>query len=264
MSILDQIFAHKRDEVARRKRACSPEKVRRAAERAGATADFAAALQAWKTAHGSPALIAEIKKASPSKGLLAPDFDPLRLARVYVENDVAAISVLTDERYFQGRLDDLYQIHAAFPSVPLLRKDFLFDEYQVYEGRAAGASAVLLIAAYLEASLLADLHSLALSLSLAPLVEVHNRQELEIALKLDGLKLLGVNNRDLNTFEVDLQTCLDLHQFTPSETCFVAESGIRSREDVQLLSAAGMDAILVGESLVTSPDPGRKIRDLLS
>jgi indole-3-glycerol phosphate synthase len=264
MNILDEIFAHKKVEVAGRKREQPLAEVRRLAELTDEPPNFVAALQACKLVHNSPALIAEVKKASPSKGLLAPAFDPLCLAQAYVENGAAAVSVLTDEKYFQGHLDHLRRIHAAFPHIPLLRKDFLFDEYQIYESCAAGASVVLLIAAYLDSGELADLHSLALLLGLTPLVEVHNQQELEIALKLDSLRLLGVNNRDLHTFKIDLQTCLDLRQYVPASVCFVAESGIHSRGDVRRLAAANVDAMLVGESLVTAPDLAKKIHELLS
>ena len=263
MNILDEIFAHKKDEVAQCKLKMPLAEVRRVTELVPKAPDFTDALRAWNATHGVPALIAEVKKASPSKGLLAPDFDPLRLAQVYVENGAAAISVLTDEKYFQGHLDYLCQIHSAFPETSLLRKDFLFDEYQIYEGRGAGASAVLLIAAYLDSVQLADLHALSLSLGLTPLVEVHNHREVETVMKLDNLKLLGVNNRDLRTFKVDIQTCLDLRPLVPTEVCFVAESGIHSKEDVRLLSAAGVDAMLVGEALVAAPDAAEKIHTLL-
>ena len=154
------------------------------------------------------------------------------------------------------------KIHIALPQLPLLRKDFIYDPYQVYEARAAVASAVLLIAAHLDPAELADLHALALSLGMAALVEVHNRTELEAALHLDGLSLLGVNNRDLHTFKVDLQTCLDLRPLVPSGICLVAESGIHTAEDVDRLSSAGVDAMLVGEALVTAHDVGKKIRSL--
>jgi indole-3-glycerol phosphate synthase len=260
MNILDEIFAHKKTEVAARKQAQPLAEVRRASEAAPLPPDFISALRRV----ASPALIAEVKKASPSKGLLCPDFDPLQLARTYAENGATAISVLTEEKYFQGHLDYLKVIHSAMPQIPLLRKDFICDAYQVYEARAAGASAVLLITAYLDGSQLVELHALILSLGMTPLVETHERAELDQALKLDGLRLLGVNNRDLRTFKVNLQTCLDLRPLVPAEVCFVAESGIQVPEDIRCLRAAGVDAALIGEALVTVPDIGEKIRTLMN
>ncbi len=207
-------------------------------------------------------MIAEVKFASPSRGILVQHPDPLGLAEKYNQAGAAAISVLTDEKFFHGCLEYLRTIHHYLPSKPLLRKDFILDPYQVYEARAAGASAILLIAAYLDPSILADLHALAHELGLDALIEVHDRAELENALKVPGVALIGVNNRDLRTFEVNLQTCLDLRPFVPNTITFVAESGIHNREDVQRLSAAGVDAILVGEALVTSDDVVQAIHGL--
>lgn len=258
MSILAEIFAHKEQEVVRRRRAKPLVALRAAAESAPAPADFLAALRG---ARAAPALIAEIKKASPSRGLLAPDFDALRLARLYRQYGAAAISVLTDERYFQGRLEDLQQVHNRLPGLPLLRKDFILDPYQLYEARAAGASAVLLIVAGLQAGLLRELHALALELSLAPLVEVHTLAELEVALTCEPV-LVGVNNRDLRDFRVDLHTTRRLRPSVPAGICLVAESGIHTRQDVEYLREAGADAILVGEALVTASDIGEKVREL--
>ena len=261
MTILDEIFAHKRVEVETRKCEIPLVELRSISESAPPSPGF---IHAIRSTGYSPALIAEVKFASPLKGILVENPDPVSLAQIYAGNGAAAISVLTDEKYFHGHLDYLRQIHIALPKLPLLRKDFICDPYQVYEARAAVASAVLLITAYLDPAQLADLHALILSLGMAALVEVHNRTELEAALRLDGLSLLGANNRDLRTFKVGLQTCLDLRPLVPAEVCFVAESGIRTAEDVLRLSAAGVDAMLVGEALVTAPDIGEKIRTLMN
>ena len=252
MNILDEIFTHKRSELAQQKKALPPEDLRRAAEAAPAPADFIQALRKAHADAGQPALIAEVKFASPSRGVLVQHPDPTGLAEQYARAGAAAISVLTEEKYFHGRLQYLQEIHRGFPSMPLLRKDFLCDPYQLYEARTAGASAVLLIAGYLDPALLADLHGLAGELELAALVEVHDRAELETALKVRGLALVGANNRDLRTFQVNLQTCLDLRALVPESVCFVAESGIHDREDVRRLADAGVEAMLVGESLVTA------------
>jgi indole-3-glycerol phosphate synthase len=246
--------------------------------------DFVAAL---RRAPGV-ALIGEVKRASPSKGLLCADFDPLRLAAMYVANGAAAISVLTDEKFFQGSLDYLAQIRrenlslgpspkrrgghtSPFPrreggqgvrsGPPLLRKDFIVDPYQVYEARAAGADALLLIAAALPNGDLADLLDLTHDLGMAALVEVHDADELARVLPLKP-RLVGVNNRDLRTFRVDLNTCLALRPLLPADVCLVAESGIHTRADVARLAAAGVDAMLVGEALVVAPDVAAKVREL--
>jgi indole-3-glycerol phosphate synthase len=261
MTILDEIFAHKHEEVAARRREIPLPVIRYAAETATAPLDFENRLRVTNVINKAPALIAEIKRASPSKGLLCPDFAPIHLARVYAENGAAAISVLTDEKYFQGSLEILRQIANLCPRLPLLRKDFIFDEYQVYEARAAGADAVLLIAAYLESTRLQALHALTGSLGMAALIEVHNQAELEKALRCNPT-LLGVNNRDLRDFTVSLDTTLRLRPQIPPEICLVAESGIHTANDVRLLDEVGVNAILVGEALVTAPDIGGKIRSL--
>ncbi len=261
MNILDEIFAHKEEEMAACRRVRPLAEVRRAAEGSPVPPDLVAALRAHSSS--APALIAEVKFASPSRGVLVADPDPVGLARTYIGNSAAALSVLTDEKYFRGSLDYLREIHAALPGVAVLRKDFIYDPYQVYEARAAGASGVLLIAAYLDPARLKDLHALALRVDLDVLVEVHDRAELETALGLEGLRLLGVNNRDLRTFQVDLQRCLDLRPHVPPKVCFVAESGIHTRQDAARLAAAHVDAMLVGEALVSSGDIGAKIKELI-
>jgi indole-3-glycerol phosphate synthase len=258
MTILAEIYAHTREEVAGRKRIVSLAAARACAEDARPPLDFVAALRAG---HPRPGLIAEVKHASPSRGLLAPDFDPLRLARLYGENGAAAISVLTDERYFGGSLDHLSQIAACGPRLPLLRKDFIGDPYQVYEARAAGASAVLLIAALLTPAALRALAALAEELGMAALVEVHDEAELGVALDCNA-RLVGINNRNLADFTVDLGTAVRLRPQIPAGVCVVAESGIHTPADVARLTQACVDAILVGEALVTAPDVAAAVRDL--
>ena len=261
MDILDEIFAHKRDEVAAARRLTPLAEVRRRAEQTAAALPFANALRR-PSAEAPLRLIAEVKCASPSRGLLAPHFDPPALAHTYQQAGAAAISVLTDEKYFKGSLAYLQQIAALTPRLPLLRKDFILDAYQVYEGRAAGADAILLIAAYLEPALLADLYALTVSLGMTALVEVHNATELEKALALNPT-LLGINNRNLHDFSVCLDTCLSLRALVPAEVVVVAESGIHNAVDVTRLKTGGLDAMLVGEALVTAPDPALKIKELL-
>ncbi|MBE2198075.1 MAG: indole-3-glycerol phosphate synthase TrpC [Anaerolinea sp.] len=259
MSILDEIFAHKRIEVAARRQRIPLAEMRRLAETAAPPQNFLVALH---QSQAQPALIAEVKKASPSKGLLAPHFNHLALAQSYRDNGAAAISILTDERYFQGHLDYLRDIAALEKRPPLLRKDFLADPYQLYEARAAGADAILLIAASLDAPQLRDLHALAGELGMTPLVEVHNEAELEVALTCDPV-LLGVNNRDLHTFTVSLETTRRLRPFIPPAITVVAESGIHTPADVAALRGMGVHAMLIGEALVTAADTGAKVRELI-
>jgi indole-3-glycerol phosphate synthase len=264
VTILKEIIKYKRtEELPRQKQGREPAQVRAEAVLAPAPRDFVSALQRSERV----ALIAEVKRASPSKGVLRHKFDPLALATTYARNGAAAISVLTDARYFQGRLAYLSQIRAqlaaAGQETPLLRKDFIFDPYQVYEARAAGADALLLIAAVLDDEEMAELLELTRHLGMTALVEVHNRPELERVLPLHP-RLIGVNNRDLRDFSVDLNTCLELRQYVPADVCFVAESGIHTAADVARLARAGIDAILVGEALVKSKDVGSRVRELLN
>jgi len=215
-----------------------------------------------------PLLIAEIKRASPSRGVLAETLDPIGQARLYAENGAAAISVLTDEKFFRGSISTLIDIRRENLSapgnrpMPLLRKDFILSPAQVYQSRATGADAVLLIVAALSDNELSDLHALALSIQLTPLVETHTEAELERALRIPSLVWVGVNNRDLATFEIKLETSLTLCPKIPAGIGAVAESGIFSAEDVRRISAAGADAVLVGEALVTASDPAAKVREL--
>ncbi|MFO8011199.1 MAG: indole-3-glycerol phosphate synthase TrpC [Dehalococcoidia bacterium] len=206
-------------------------------------------------------LIAEIKRASPSKGILAPGLDAASLAREYQSAGAAAVSVLTETEYFNGSLDDLRLVQENI-SIPVLRKDFIIDPYQVWEARASQSDAVLLIAAALPMSDLARLHQAVIDLAMTPLVEIHNLKELEQVLELRP-QIIGINNRDLSNFSVNLETTLQLRPLIPDDVIVVSESGIRNREDVERLREAGINAILVGESLVTSENPSSKIRELM-
>jgi indole-3-glycerol phosphate synthase len=265
MSILEQIFAYKQLEIAALKQAKPLQELQAEVKDCAPARDFIAALRAAAElpldGYRHPALIAEVKHASPSRGILVQDFDPLRLARVYQENGAAAISVLTDERYFGGKLEFIGQIAALSLGLPLLRKDFLCDPYQLYEARLAGADAVLLIAAALESGLLRDLYGLAFELQMAPLVEVHNLDELTMALDCRPL-LVGINNRNLHDFSTTLETTLALRPHIPPEVVVVAESGIHTPQDIHCLAMANIDAVLVGEALVTAPDVAAQARRL--
>lgn len=257
-SILSEIFEYKRLEIAHSKRARPLEALVEQVDSAPPAFDF---LEALKQARGCPALIAEVKQRSPSRGQMTEQFDPLNLARLYAQNGARAISVLTDERYFGGSLEILQAIAAIPNRPPLLRKDFICDAYQLYEARAAGADAILLIVAGLSEAEIQDLYAQSLELGLTPLVEVHTLVELKAGLRLNPV-LLGINNRDLKTFEVNLDTTLNLRPHVPREVVLVAESGIHSWQDVDRLAQVGVDAILVGEALVTAPDIAKQVREL--
>jgi indole-3-glycerol phosphate synthase len=252
-TILDQILAHKQLEVAARERQRSIIEVHRQAVDVSAPLDFAAALH-----RPTVALIAEVKKASPSKGVLIENFDPQALARTYAENGAAAISVLADEQFFQGNLAYLDQVRQV-ATVPILCKEFILDPYQVYEARAHAADAVLLIVMALEDAQLTDLHALIRELRMTALVEVHNEAELERALKI-GATLIGVNNRDLRTFQEDLSITGRVAKLIPAGVTLVAESAIRNAEDVRRMGELGAHAVLVGEGLVKSVDIGAQVR----
>ena len=258
-NILSKILDQKKVEIA----ALDAVALRHAAESAPAPRDFLAALT--RRRNGLPlALIAELKRASPSKGLLAPHLDLFQGANLYTQNGAAAISVLTDEKFFLGKLETLRELRFTHhSSLPLLRKDFIIDESQLYEARASGADAVLLIAAAIpDDARFADLHACALNLGLTPLVEVHDEAETERALRIPGIRLVGINNRNLATFEVSLTTTERLRPQIPADITVVAESGIFTATDVTRLEKIGVDAILVGEALVTAPDIARKVREL--
>lgn len=208
-----------------------------------------------------PILIAEIKKASPSKGVLKESFNPLEIAKIYEDNGASVLSVLTEEKYFQGSLIYLEEIKKVV-SLPLLRKDFIVTEYQVYQARAFGADAILLIAAALEKEEITNLLQLAHHLNLECLVEVHNQEELEKVLDTPG-KIIGINNRNLHSFQTDIKTTFNLIPFIPEDKLIVSESGIRTREEAERLAVAGVKGILVGESLVTSSNMAQKVQELV-
>ena len=255
-TILDEILHWKRGENERCRAAAPLQAVQAESERAPAPRDFEAALR-----QPGISLIAEVKRASPSKGLLRPDLDPGALAREYELGGAAAVSVLTDEHFFQGSLDHLRAVRQNV-NLPVLRKDFILDPYQVYQARAAGADAILLIVAALSGDALQSLHRLAAELSMAVLIEVRTAAELTRALKV-GPRIVGINNRDLHTFGVDLETTARLRPLVPAEVTLVSESGVHCRADVARLESFGADAILVGEALVRAQNVGVKIRELM-
>ena len=257
--ILNRIVSVKAEEV-KAARALHPlERVAVTARDAAPPRDFVGALRA-KLAAGQPAVIAEVKKASPSKGLLREAFDPAAIARSYEQHGAACLSVLTDSEFFQGKLDDLEAARAAC-RLPVLRKDFMIDLYQVYEARAAGADCILLIAAALSDGAMRELEDAALGLGLAVLVEVHDGDELDRALALTT-PLIGINNRNLRTFETRLETTLDLLERIPEGRIVVTESGILKPEDVQRMRQRGVGAFLVGEAFMRAPDPGAELERL--
>ena len=256
-TILDDIVAAKSQELEAQKWDMPLEVLEEIIEGQPPPVSFSRALVGEKVR-----LIAEVKKASPSRGLLAPDFDPVRLATTYAQNGAAAISVLTDPR-FQGTLEHLASVkQAVLPAgAPALRKDFLFDPYQVYEARACGADAVLLIVSILTPQKLVDFLSLGRELGMECLVEVHTPEELQAALDA-GAEIIGINNRDLRTFHTDLAVTRELAQLVPRDKVIVSESGISTGEDMLNLKDLGVNAALVGEALVTAPDVGAKVREL--
>ncbi|NML42117.1 indole-3-glycerol phosphate synthase TrpC [Ramlibacter sp. G-1-2-2] len=257
--ILEKIVAVKREEVAAARKKRSLEAVREDAFSRVLTRDFAGALRA-KIAAGKAAVIAEVKKASPSKGVIREDFIPADIAQSYAEHGAACLSVLTDRQFFQGEPDFLKQARASC-DLPVLRKDFLVDPYQVYESRVMGADCILLIAACLSDAQMAELEAIARSLDMAVLVEVHDGEELQRALKLKT-PLLGINNRNLRTFEVSLDTTLGLLPQVPADRVLVTESGILAPADVQKMRAAGVHAFLVGEAFMRADEPGEALENL--
>ena len=263
--ILNQIVAVKHEEVAAAQKRLPLAAMRADAESRVLTRDFEGALRA-KIAKGQAAVIAEIKKASPSKGVIRADFIPADIAQSYAEGDgkvsAACLSVLTDRQFFQGQPDYLKQARASC-QLPVLRKDFMVDPYQIYESRAMGADCVLLIAACLDDGLMAEMEAIARSLDMAVLVEVHDAPELQRALKLKT-PLVGINNRDLRSFEVSLQTTLALQKQVPADRLLVTESGILAPADVRLMRDAGVHAFLVGEAFMRAPDPGLALARLFA
>ncbi|WCM93647.1 indole-3-glycerol phosphate synthase TrpC [Acidovorax sp. NCPPB 2350] len=263
--ILNKIVAVKREEIATAQKKMPLAAMRADAESRVLTRDFEGALRG-KIARGQAAVIAEVKKASPSKGVLREDFVPADIAQSYAEGDgkvsAACLSVLTDRQFFQGQPDYLKQARASCP-LPVLRKDFMVDAYQIYESRAMGADAILLIAACLSDAEMADFEAIARGLDMAVLVEVHDGAELERALKLKT-PLVGINNRNLRTFEVSLETTLSLRNEVPPDRLLVAESGILAPGDVKTLRDAGVHAFLVGEAFMRAPDPGTALARLFA
>ena len=257
-TILDKILEFKRIEVHNRKKEIPLRDLDSRIKTLPYPLNFSGAL--WGD---SVRLIAEVKKASPSKGVMSENYDPVGLSKFYAENGAAAISVLTEVDHFQGSLEDLSAVknNVQQSGIPVLRKDFLFDSYQLVESRAAGADAALLIVAMLDSVQLSELISAATSVWVQPLVEVHNERELEIALKADA-EIIGINHRDLKTFSVDTSLSVRLKPFIPSGKVVVAESGIHSANDIVPLKKAGINAILVGEALVTATDTKAKVKEL--
>ncbi|HYE34147.1 indole-3-glycerol phosphate synthase TrpC [Methylocaldum sp.] len=259
--ILQKILARKAEEIAERRLRTPLEEIRRQAGNADVPRGFVRALRT-KVENGSAAVIAEIKKASPSKGVMRPDFRPAEIARSYADHGAACLSVLTDRDFFQGAEEYLQEARSVCP-LPVLRKDFMIDPYQVFEARAIGADCILLIAAALTDETMRELADVAVDLGMDVLVEVHDAPELERALRLD-LPLIGINNRNLRTFETRLDTTLDLLKRIPRDRLVVTESGIHTPEDVSLMRRHGVHTFLVGEAFMTAEDPGVRLEALFA
>ena len=259
--ILENILATKADEVARAKKQRGLASLRRDAESLGGVRPFAVNM-AKRVAAAEPAVIAEIKKASPSRGVIRPDFQPAAIAESYAEHGATCLSVLTDALYFQGSADYLRAARAAC-ALPVLRKDFLIDPYQVYEARDMGGDCILLIVAALDPGLMRELEACAFDLAMSVLVEVHDAAELEAALRLKT-PLLGINNRNLRSFETSLDTTIGLLERVPGDRIVVTESGIHSTTDVQRMRDANVHAFLVGEAFMRAPDPGAELARLFN
>lgn len=259
--ILQTILARKVEEIRHDQGQIPMEQMQHLAHQADTPRGFVQAMFT-KVNAGEAAVIAEIKKASPSKGLIRPDFDPVAIAKSYESGGAACLSILTDKDFFQGNNQYLVDARAAV-SLPVIRKDFIIDPYQVVQARALGADCILLIVAALTDEQLSNLHQLATDLGMDVLVEVHDSNELQRALQLN-LKLVGINNRNLRTFEVSLQTTLDLLGQIPPQVMVVSESGIFTREDVQTLRSAGVHSFLIGESFMRQADPGAYLAQIFS
>lgn len=257
--ILNRIITRKQQEIAERQAVESIRQLQQRAQAASAPRGFVAAMND-RIKRGDPAVIAEIKKASPSKGVIRENFDPVEIARSYQSGGAACLSVLTDGDFFQGHEDYLVAARAAC-ALPVIRKEFIIDPYQVVESRAIGADCILLIVAALEHQALVGLHQQAVDLGMDVLVEVHDRDELECALKLD-LELIGINNRNLRTFETSLDTTIELLDSIPSGSLVVTESGIHNADDVALMLKHKVNAFLVGEAFMRAADPGQALKEL--
>jgi indole-3-glycerol phosphate synthase len=257
--ILDKIVQNSRRELEARKRIMPLGKMRQFADEQDSPLDMVSALRGDRIR-----LIAEVKKASPSRGVICSNFNPVNVAKIYSAHGAAAISVLTETEYFQGSLEYLKQIESALGNVrpPLLRKDFIFDPYQIYESKVYGADALLLIVAILTPEQLGELLKLSHDIGLSCLVETHNENELEIALK-SGARIIGINNRNLQTFSVDITTTQRLRHLIPADTIVVSESGIKTRSDIENMRVWGVNAVLVGETLMASSDIAAKMKELL-
>jgi indole-3-glycerol phosphate synthase len=253
--ILDTIVKNKQAELEQTKRQAPVSELIEIAAGMHPALDFKKALKA-----GGIQIIAEAKKASPSRGLLCPDFDPVKLAKTYEENGAAAISVLTESQFFLGQLEYLKKVKAV-TGIPVLRKDFIVDRYQVYESRAAGADAILLIAAILAPGQLAELLDLSRRTGMECLVEVHNESEIEQAVSA-GADIIGINNRDLKTFITDINVTCRLRRLLPQNVAVVSESGINGITEIDILRQNNVDAVLIGEALVTASDPGTRLREM--
>ena len=259
--VLKKILAKKQQEITERSAKVSIEDLKKTILTASAPRGFIQAIN-QKISNGQAAVIAEVKKASPSKGLLRENFQPADIAKSYQQGGAACLSVLTDKDFFQGSEDYLKQARAAC-DLPVLRKDFIIDTYQVYEARAIDADCILLIVAALDDQKLLELHNLATELGMDVLVEVHDASELERALKLD-LALVGVNNRNLRTFETSLKTTLDLLALVPANVTVVSESGLHKKEHIQMLRENKVNAFLIGEAFMREENPGQALKDLIA
>jgi indole-3-glycerol phosphate synthase len=257
--ILNRILVRKQQEIAARRQVTSIDELQHRARDAAFPRGFVAALKR-RVEHGDAAVIAEIKKASPSKGVIREDFDVVEIAKSYAAGGASCLSVLTDHDFFQGHEDFLVAARGAC-ELPVIRKDFIVDPYQVIESRAIAADCILLIVAAMDDETLASLHQQARSLGMDVLVEVHDRDELERALRLD-LELVGINNRDLRTFDTSLDTTIELLELVPDDCLVVTESGIHSRDDIALMRKHDVHAFLVGEAFMRVPDPGQGLKQL--
>lgn len=260
MTLLEKILRVKRQEVAERRKAAPLSELESAARAAPSVRSLRASLS---RSTGAPRIIAEVKKASPSKGVIREDFEPLAVARAYARGGAAGISVLTDRQFFQGSLEHLKAIRRDLPEIPLLRKDFIIDPYQVRESRAAGADAILLILAAIDDAGLRLLAGEAASLGMEVLYEVHDAEELERLREVEP-RLVGINNRDLRTFEVSLETTRRLLPRVPEGALVVSESGFSAASEIEMMRGWGVDAFLIGESLLRAPDPGEALAALIA